>query len=177
MYGRPKFLPLHAFVQGSLCRPWNLALTKHILEKFGNEAGKTDGEGNLPLHLFLESCMVERSRAIRIGYAADEDDYHVAVQTCFGLLLAAHPRAAASRNGAGRLPLHLALESCRQLPADAIVEPLLGRAPEALLARDTDSRLYPFASAAVGPSSNIDLSYNLLRRDPSVLSILGYGFS
>ena len=51
--------------------------------------------------------MVERSRAIQIGYAANEDDYRDAVRTCFGLLLAAHPGAAASRNGDNTFPLHV----------------------------------------------------------------------
>ena len=59
-----QFLPLHAAVQGRLCRPWNLVVMRDLLRRFVEQAREKDDYGNLPLHLFLESCTIERDRAI-----------------------------------------------------------------------------------------------------------------
>lgn len=169
MYGaHDQFLPLHAALQGRLCRPWQLVLMNELLTRFGDQACEKDDKENLPLHLFLESCMIERDRAIERGYAKDEEDYEVAVQRCLCLLLEANPQAASQTNGEGRLPLHLAIEN-RSLSHDTAVAPLLHLAPRALLARDMKTGLYPFANAAVGSMANLDLTFTLLQRDPTVL--------
>jgi hypothetical protein len=174
MYGRSRFLPLHACVQGRLCRPWHLIMMKKLIDESGDEAFKVDRDGNLPLHLFFESCMVERARAIDKGYAMNDDDYLKAVVICFRMILNANPHAAAQMNPDGRFPLHLALETCHRLPFDFIIEPLLDFAPQALFALDPGTCLHPFANAAIGASANLDLSFLLLRRNPSVLTSLGF---
>jgi hypothetical protein len=93
MYGRARFIPLHAFVQGRLCRPWNLIVLKDLVNHFHADAMEKDARGNLPLHLFLQSCMVEKSRAVARGFARDDEDYHVAVEKCFRKFLKAAPQA------------------------------------------------------------------------------------
>jgi ankyrin repeat protein len=169
MYGtHVQFLPLHAAVQGRLCRPWNLVVLNELLTRFGEQVFKKDDKENLPVHLFLESCMIERDRAIERGYAKDAEDYEVAVKRCLCLLLEANPQAASQTNGEGRLPLHLAIEN-RSLSHDTAVAPLLHLAPQALLARDMKTRLYPFANTAVGSTANLDLTFSLLQRDPTVM--------
>jgi hypothetical protein len=172
MYGtHDKFLPLHAAVQGRLCRPWNLVVMNELLTRFGEQACELDDKGNLPLHLFLESCMIERDRAIERAYAKDGEDYETALKRCFCVLLEANPQAASQTNGEGRLPLHLAIEN-RSLSHETAVAPLLHLAPQALLARDMKTRLYPFANAAVGSMAKLDLTFSLLQRDPTVLLCL-----
>jgi hypothetical protein len=163
-----QFLPLHAAVQGRLCRPWNLVVMRDLLRRYGEQAREKDNDGNLPLHLFLESCTIERDRAIERGYAKDAIEYQFAVTLCLCWLLEANPQAANQTNGEGRLPLHLAIEN-RSLFHDTAVAPLLDLAPRALLTRDIKSRLYPFANAAVGATANLDVTFNLLQRDPTVL--------
>jgi len=167
--GRP-FLPLHAFVRSSICRPWHLVVMMDIVARFGRKgASKVDSSGNLPLHLFLESCMVSRERALNFGFSRNKDEYKAAVVKCFEVILAANRNAAKMMNGEGRHPLHVAIESCPALYG-GIIEPLLDLAPRSLLARDMKTRLYPFAAAAIGADADLDTAYNLLRRDPSVLN-------
>lgn len=167
--GRP-FLPLHASVQGCLCRPWHLVVMTEIIRNFGQKgACKTDADGNLPLHLFLESCMNGQERALEKRFCGDGNEYNAAVAKCFEMILAANPRAANAMNGEGRHPLHLAIASCPSL-YEEIITPLLNAAPKSLLARDIRFRLYPFAAAGIGTSAHLDTVFMLLRRDPSVLS-------
>jgi len=170
MHGRVRFLPLHAACQGLLCRPWNLVVLKELLRRFGEQAREKDDNGSLPLHLFLESCMVQQDKAINKKYAVDAQEYQRAIETSFELILEAYPRAAIVSNEDDRLPLHLALES-RCLPNEMILESFV--TPMAVRARDINSRLYPFASAAIGDSADLDLTFVLLRKDPSVLRDLG----
>jgi len=167
MSGRENFMPLHAAVTGRCCRPWNLAVMEGMLA--GYDAGEPDPDGNLPLHLFLESCLLERERAQQNGYAYDGDDYDAAVAGCFGLLLDAHPGAAKVVNGEGKLPLHLAIENLSHLPTGSVLVPLLDAAPRTIAVRDAVHGLFPFAAAAVGMPSRLDAVYALLRRDPGCL--------
>mmetsp|Transcript_50562 Transcript_50562/g.152366 ORF Transcript_50562/g.152366 Transcript_50562/m.152366 type:complete len:454 (-) Transcript_50562:8-1369(-) len=168
--GRP-FLPLHAAVQGCLCRPWHLVLIVEITKRYRQKAiaRKADDGGNLPLHLFLESCMMEQQRALERGFCANVAEYEGALAKCFDMIFETNPCAAKKMNGKGRLPLHLAIESCPFLYSDVIC-PLLDAAPRSLLARDARFHLYPFAAAGVGPRAELDTIFLLLRRDPSVLN-------
>lgn len=92
MYGRPQFLPLHALVKDHMCRPWNLILMKEFTTRFREHAHMQGVDGNLPLHLILESGTIEWDRAIAKGYAKDTEKYHEAVIRCLQFLLEANPR-------------------------------------------------------------------------------------
>lgn len=162
---------LHAFVSGTTCRPWYLAVMHQIITRYPNLARVRDADGNLPLHLFLLSCLKEKLRAIAKGYAEDKKDYCKAVALCLNILLDANPEAAQIRNGNGVHSLLLAIQHCNVMQYTAIVEPLLKLAPRTLLERDTQTHLFPFALAGAGEMANFNTSYQLLRRDPSALSL------
>jgi len=165
MYGRGQFLPLHAICHGILCRPWNLVVLQELISRFGDESREKDSSGSLPLHLFLESCSLEGHRAIDLGYASDDSDYQHAIERSYELILNANPRAALVPNGEDRLPLHLTIAN-RGLSNDAIMDALV--TPLTVRARDITNRLYPFACAAIGVGADVDLTFRLLRKDPSV---------
>jgi hypothetical protein len=151
-----------------------LAVIDQIIKRYPTQAKEKDEDNNLPIHLFLESCMVEKERAKAKGYIEDDDEYFRAVQICFKLILDAYPSAANERNGDGLLPIHIAICHCNRLQFESILQPLLEVAPTSLLARDSETRLHPFAQASIGMKSNIDTAFILLRRDPSVLAALGF---
>ena len=140
MYGRAVFMPLHAFCTGLLCRPWNLVVLKEMLVRFEQGAQKKDAHGNLPLHLFLESCMLGQAKALNRKYAEDAGDYHDAIEKCFELLLKLNPRAAFTTNSEDRLPIHLALEN-HCLSSKTIIQSLV--TPLTLRARDIDTETLP----------------------------------
>lgn len=171
MYGRELCLPLHAAVHGRLCRPWNLVVLDGILKQYPDDAKKRDVWENLPIHSFLTSCLVEQQRAIARYYAGDEDDYNVAVNQALRLILTAYPEGSRQTNGSGRFPIHLAIDSSRSLLAyDVLVEQILEHAPGTLLKRDVRTNLHPFVTAAIGGRGDLDLTFQLLRRDPSALA-------
>jgi len=87
-----------------------LVVMDGLLKQFQRDAAKCYSCGNLPLRLFLESCLVERARAIARGYARDIDDDCDAVKRCLQLIPNANPRATTQLNGAGLLPLHIAVK-------------------------------------------------------------------
>ena len=172
--GSVPFRPLHAFCKGRRCRPWYLAVMDQIIKRYPTQATEKDEDNNLPIHLFLQSCMVEKERAKAKGYIEDDDEYFRAVQICFKLILDAYPGAANERNEDGLLPIHIAIWYCIRLKFESILQPLLEVAPTSLLSRDSETRLHPFAQASIGMNSNIDTAFILLRRDPSVLAALGF---
>lgn len=87
-----------------------LVVMDGLLKQFQRDAAKCYSCGNVPLHLFLESCLVERARDIARGYARDIDDYCDVVKRCLQLILNANPRATSQLNDAGLLPLHVAVK-------------------------------------------------------------------
>ena len=173
MYGPRPFLPLHACVEGRLCRPWHLAVIHAIATRYPEHALKRDSRGNLPLHSFLESYMIERERAMDKFFAYDKEEYHFAVNQCLRLLLDIDKSTVAMTNSDGRLPLHLAIEHGSGCTFDTVISYLLGVAPSTVLVRDPKTGLFPFMSAAVGISCNLDAIYGLLQFDPNVLTLLG----
>jgi hypothetical protein len=174
--GRELFSPLHAAVHGRLCRPWNLVVLDGIVKRHPDDAKKRIARGNLPIHSFLSSCLVEQERAISRYYAGDADDYAVAVKHALRLILAAYPEGSRLTSGNGRLPIHLAIDTSRSFLAyDVLVEQILEHAPGTLLKRDaatgsSSASLHPFAAAAIGGRADLDLTFQLLRRDPSALA-------
>lgn len=168
MRAKPQFLLLHAAVKGCSCRPWHLVLIWMLCKRHQEQASVRDDDGNLPLHLFLKSCMLEADRAIERGYVRDVGNYRVAVKKGFELILGANPDAVKATDGDDRLPLHLAVTN-RALEYDDAIAPLLKLAPRALACRDIQNGLYPFAASAVGGSAKLDVIFRLLREDPSTL--------
>lgn len=169
MYGRARFLPLHAVCHGILCRPWNTIVLNKVMERVGDQAAhETDNHGELPLHIFLESCRFNESKAIERGYVKDADDYEKAINHMARVVLNANPGAALIPNSDDRLPIHVALtNNC--VPNDLLVNLFINPFPRTVRVRDTHTGFYPFVTAAVGESANLEMSYVLLRRDPALL--------
>ncbi|KAL3914740.1 MAG: hypothetical protein SGILL_005978, partial [Bacillariaceae sp.] len=91
------------------------------------------------------------------------------------------PEACSVTDGSGQLALHLSIECakerrCLERMQDisstediVAVEALLKQYPSALRRRDGVTKLYPFQQAAEGTCGHVELSYLLLRRDPTLL--------
>ena len=172
MYGPRPFRTLHACLDGRLCRPWHLAVVQAIFERFSDQIMERDGRGNIPLHSFLESFLIERERAIQKSFAHDEEEYHFAVNQCLALILSFDERTVKVTNAEGRLPLHLAIEHGLDCPFNTVMSQLLSLAPTTVSVPDPKTGLYPFMAAAVGMSSNLNSIYSLLKFDPNVLNLI-----
>ena len=169
MHGMEYVCPLHAMCFGSLCRPWHLVIYQHALIRYKAYSHKRDEDGNLPLHLFLKHCMVQQKYAIKTGYAKDNEDYSMAVSCCFDMILGSNLDAPKKQSHEKEYPLHIAIKKHLQI---YIIENLVRCAPEVLHVHDAKSRLPPFVLAGVGRAANIDASFILLRKDPTVLKNL-----
>ena len=171
MYGPRPFLPLHACMDGRLCRPWHLAVVQAIFKRFPDQIMERDIRGNIPLHSFLESFLFERERSIEKSFAHDEEDYHFAVNQCLAIILGFDESTVKVTNDEGRLPLHLAIEHGLDCPFNTVISQLLSLAPTTVSVPDPKTGLYPFMAAAVGMSSNLNSIYSLLKFDPNVLNL------
>lgn len=94
-----------------------------------------------------------------------------------------YPTAARVSDSLGQLPLHIAIDHVKAATCKSEAEnyegeqkknftgidTLLANYPESLHRRDGKSRLYPFQQAATGTNGDIELTFLLLRRDPSLL--------
>ena len=83
-------------------------------------------------------------------------------------ILKACPESARRRDKDGNLPLHLAVSSGKKWECG--VHTLLQAFPEALRMRDCQHCLFPFMLAARGERHDVDVTFELLRADPSCLS-------
>ena len=83
-------------------------------------------------------------------------------------------------NDDGLLPLHVAIQNCDNLNPrmclthiDSCIDVILQAEPKSLLMRDVRNGLYPFMLAAIGAKCQVNTIYHLLRKDPSVMAIIG----
>lgn len=83
------------------------------------------------------------------------------------ILLGVCPKAAKIRDGKGRLPLNVALESGKTWPNG--VRGIVKAHPEAAILVDPATNLYPFVTAACNYDTST--SYELLRRDPELIRL------
>jgi hypothetical protein len=82
-------------------------------------------------------------------------------------LLDRFPAGASFVDNDGRLPISLALEA--NAPSESVIEPLIAAAPDALVTRDTKTRLWPFLLAAASEYYSLDDTLALVLRNPAVL--------
>jgi hypothetical protein len=98
------------------------------------------------------------------------------------LVLSKFPEASRVVDGQDQLPLHIAIDYAKKVSEEnrtfhseswgvstLEIDALLDVYPEALQRRDGKTSLFPFQQAAEGCNGNIDVTYELLRRDPSLL--------
>lgn len=118
----------------------------------GNDASLFNDNGMLPLHLLCSNKSYEASKDI-IG----------------PLLIQKYPQAAHKREKRrNRLPLHIAVESKMPLQFVAL---LLKAYPNSLNIEDPATGLWPYLLAAVENCETVDMSYSMLRADPSIIQI------
>jgi hypothetical protein len=99
------------------------------------------------------------------------------------LVASEFPGACRVADGIQQLPLHIAIDHAKEETQQhemfqefrkprghyTDIEVLLQSYPDALQRRDGMTKLYPFLQAAEGCEANLDLTYILLRRDPSLV--------
>jgi hypothetical protein len=128
--------------------------------------------GSLPLHYAAE-CPTSRIDG------QHQDGYYVCT------LLSLFPRASQIPDAAGRLPLHLAIQSGKTY--HAVLRKLFDAFPRAISTRDGKHYLLPFMLAAVpqdrrnqtppqSSSQQVDSMLELLRLDPSGLRLVSQPF-
>ena len=97
-------------------------------------------------------------------------------------VLSKFPEACRVVDDNNQLPLHIAIDHekkpseqnrmlhCQNLGVSTLdIQILLDAYPDSLQRRDGKTKLLPFQQAAEGPKGNIDVTFELLRRDPSLI--------
>ena len=136
-----------------------------ILARFPAASRVTDSRGQLALHIAIDYVKNEKAKRMRrtttgslscITTADDQD----------------HENDASSQSS-GSSSAYQRMEQ----PGHQEIGALLSFYPESLYRRDGVTRLYPFQQAAEGRDGDLELSYMLLRHDPSLVQSiqLGYG--
>jgi ankyrin repeat protein len=141
------FRLLHSVVELE-CPP---VVVSYALSCHPEQALVRDDQGRTPLH--IAASLPSISPEVIYGLVHSE----------YG-----HPMAARMTDSDGRLPIDLAAEHGRDYSDD--VECLLKAEPRAVDTRDLREKMYPFMTAAMSESHNINTIYSLLRAKPHVLS-------
>lgn len=128
-----------------------------------------DSFGNLPLHYL--AARSDYKKNIPSGVTSTPREYSEAIP--IEEIVSLNPRMLQIYNGEGRLPIHIAIDrhvSKRNEHGGISKALILCKSdPETLEKIDGKTGLLPFVLSAVGPSSDLDLIYNLLRECPSLL--------
>ena len=119
---------------------------------------KPNSTGHLPLHLACaRKTKTEEETAADIGESAATK------------ILLAYPQAAIKPIlNTKRLALHIAIENQKPLP---LIAALLKIYPSTLNAPDPNTGLWPFLLAGSRSADEVDISYSLLRADPSIIQV------
>mmetsp|Transcript_7695 Transcript_7695/g.10992 ORF Transcript_7695/g.10992 Transcript_7695/m.10992 type:complete len:406 (-) Transcript_7695:379-1596(-) len=140
------FRMLHSVIELE-CPP---AVVSYALHCHPEEALIRDNRGRTPLH--IAASLPSISPEVIYDLVQSEDGY---------------PAAARMTDSDGRLPIDLAAENGRDYSDD--VECLLKAEPRAVDTRDLREKMFPFMTAAMGETHNINTIYSLLRAKPHVL--------
>lgn len=120
-----------------------------------DDLSKLNAQGLLPLHL---ACARKSQSPDGSG-----------VGTVATKMLQLYPQAAYKAAGdTKRLPIHIAIDSKKPLP---LIASLLKVYPNSLNLPDPISGLWPFLLAGANDEDDINVSYGLLRADPSIVQV------
>ena len=150
---KEEWLPVHLMAGSSIdFPPVFLDIALHYNK---DDLSKTNSKGLLPLHL---AC------------ARKSDNPNISCDgTVAAKLLQIYPQAAyKTTNDTNRLAIHIAIESQKPLP---LIASLLKAYPNSLNIPDPVTRLWPFLLAGVNNEESVDVSYGLLRADPSIVQV------
>lgn len=134
--------------------PSSLNRILHLLrDEYPDQFRERDHTGKLPLEVVIEAG------APTLGGSS-----LLVADNIYRFLLGVHPPSASTLDSDGLFPLHRAAEN--EWPVDAILDSY----PTGITTPHPTSGLFPFQIAAsVG---SVELSYKLLRRDPSTIKLL-----
>ena len=147
---------LHAMLQCKKC-PHEFLMTAIVKRPYLCQV--SDEHGNLPLHVLVSLSLWGTKQKIH--------------QLCKHFI-DAFPNAARIANHEGRVPLNIALERGK-VTWEYRIQDLFQAAPEAIMARDCKTHLYPFMLAAVTSNEScaeeeqLNTIYHLLRVQPNVI--------
>lgn len=139
-------LPIH-IIAGSAPQRDELGETymKKVLRNFSESASVADRNGMIPLHI-----------------AAAQKDGNGSILRA---LIAAYPEGARMVDKSGRLPIHHAIRNGQRWKDNMQI--LFDAYPLSLTTPDKNTGLYPFMLAACSDSCSFDVTFHLLRADPS----------
>jgi hypothetical protein len=124
-----------------------------ILARFPEGSHITDARGQLALHIAIDYVKAEKMKKLSSRASIDDDD---------------DENDSSSSATSSSKPTNQ--------PGHQEIGALLHFYPESLYRRDGVSRLFPFQQAAEGSDGDLELSYMLLRHDPSLVqSSISYG--
>lgn len=181
------FLPL---LHSSCAVACPLAMVQLCCDSFPEQLRARDKlEKRLPLHWAV--CREGYAKRYPVGLLSDTPQY-IEEASPASRILSNFPEACRITDRRCQLPLHLAIIHVKEQQYyprpkkresqdssistnDGIVPEeiklLLESFPESLTRRDGITKLYPFLLAAEGSSADLDLTYFLLRRDPSLITV------
>jgi hypothetical protein len=173
--GRMGRLPLHyAATRGGYAAQFPVGASCHIqhiqevsplqtiLARFPAASRVTDSRGQLALHIavdYVKDAKMKQRRRGSCGRRActtrDDQD---------------HENDTVSQSSGS--------SSCSRMeqPGHQEIGALLSFYPESLYRRDGITKLYPFQQAAEGADGDLELSYMLLRHDPSLVQSIHFGY-
>ena len=138
-----KWMPLLEILQAKGIPP---IFSQLLTELIPSERTKQDDRGNFPLHLALQEPHV----------------YHRLIN----FICHTNPQTAVKLDQNGLSCMALAIKNGGEWD---LVSNVHMAAPDSIYIRDTVSKMYPFMLALCSPLSTINVAYELLRLDPSVL--------
>jgi hypothetical protein len=149
----PAWLPLH-LIAGSTCE-FPPIFTDIALHYCKEDLSKADASGMLPLHLACQRVSVDKNYPCN-GALAQK-------------ILAEYPQAAYKAvTTTKRLAIHLAVDSQKPM---SLITALIKSYPRSLNIPDPVTKLWPFVLAAVANEVSVQVSFTLLRADPSILQL------
>jgi hypothetical protein len=157
-----------------------LAMVQLACDSFPDLLRSKDSQlGRLPLHYACSRGGYKAQYPVGVSCNIQNMEEVPPLQT----VLAKFPEASRVADSLQKLPLHIAIDyakeakqqhdtfeerNCQRLYYKEI-ELLLQSYPESLQRRDGITKLYPFLQAAEGCDSDLDMTFTLLRRDPTLV--------
>jgi ankyrin repeat protein len=149
----PAWLPLH-LIAGAKCDLPPI-FTDIALHYCKDDLSNTNSEGMLPLHLACNRISLDKNCPCDGAMAKK--------------ILVEYPQAAYKEvSSTKRLAIHLAVASHKPM---SLITSLIKSYPRSLNIPDPVTKLWPFVLAAVENEESIQVSFTLLRADPSILQL------
>lgn len=134
-----------------------------------------DEYGRIPLHYALIGADIEKDRRTDKMFDDDVSLFHwksrFELRSLVEYLIEYEPKGATFEDAEGRLPLHLAI--IHSANYRRVIKPVIDAYPIAITMKDPVTNLLPFMVAAYS-DKKLDVIYELLKSDPTVVEIADY---